>query len=519
MESSSTPAELFRFGLFEADLRSGELRKNGTKVKIQERPFRALRVLLSRPNEVVSREDLRQALWPDGVFVDFDHGISSAMNRLRDALGDAADNPIFIETVERRGYRWIAPIQTAAPLTHASVEPPPEPPLASAQESTSTPASDVSTSPTPLEPVSRWAWALPALTLIFAVWLFRSSHLGTHANALNASSAARLPDKTVHDPTAQELYLRGRFYWNKRTPDDLNKAVDYFTQSIVHDSSYAPAYVGLADCYNLLREYTMMPASEAYPRALAAARKAEELDPKSSAAHASVAFALAFGMRDARTAEDEFRQAILLDPSNATAHHWFATFLISEQRCPESIHEIDRAEALDPTSRSILADRGIVLAACGRKTEAMTLLRQIETTEPDFVSPHRYLKTMYLEDGDYPAYLAESEEMARLLRDSAGLTIAAAAKHGFATGGIAGMWAATIAVQQKLYDQGAVSPYELAESYARAGRQADALRFLQIAAEKHDELMVNVRGDTAFTSLRSDPEFQGLASRTIAGVQ
>src|SRR5882672_1307192 len=109
MHSSVSSKSVVRFGVFEADLRSGELHKSGAKVKIQELPFRALKLLLSRPNEVLSREEFRQALWPEDVFVDFDHGISSAINRLRDALGDSADNPLFIETVERRGYRWIAP--------------------------------------------------------------------------------------------------------------------------------------------------------------------------------------------------------------------------------------------------------------------------------------------------------------------------------------------------------------------------------------------------------------------------
>ncbi len=105
------------FGVFEADLRSDELRKNGVKIRIQDLPFRALKLLLSRPNEVITREEFRQALWPDDVFVDFDLGIRSAIKRLRDALGDSADNPIFVETIDRRGYRWIAP-------TH--VEPQPE---------------------------------------------------------------------------------------------------------------------------------------------------------------------------------------------------------------------------------------------------------------------------------------------------------------------------------------------------------------------------------------------------------
>src|SRR3984893_18310046 len=113
MHSARQPSPVIRFGVFEADVLSGELRKGGAKVKIQDLPFRALSLLLSRPNEVLSRDQFRRALWPEGVFVDFDHGISSAINRLRDALGDSADNPVFIETVERRGYRWIAPTHIA----------------------------------------------------------------------------------------------------------------------------------------------------------------------------------------------------------------------------------------------------------------------------------------------------------------------------------------------------------------------------------------------------------------------
>ncbi len=106
---------IVRFGVFEADLRVGELRRSGVKVRIQDLPFHALALLLSRPREVISREEFRQALWPGDVFVDFDRGLSSAIKRLRDALGDSADNPIFIETIERHGYRWIGPASIAGP--------------------------------------------------------------------------------------------------------------------------------------------------------------------------------------------------------------------------------------------------------------------------------------------------------------------------------------------------------------------------------------------------------------------
>ncbi len=116
MPSTHVSPAVVRFGVFEADLRARELRRSGVRVRIQYLPFRAQAVLLSRPNDVVSREELRQALWPGDVFVDFDRGISSAVKRLRDALGDAADNPVFIETVERRGYRWISPISSAEPF-------------------------------------------------------------------------------------------------------------------------------------------------------------------------------------------------------------------------------------------------------------------------------------------------------------------------------------------------------------------------------------------------------------------
>src|SRR5258707_14926908 len=113
MHSARHPSSVVRFGVFEADVLSGELRKGGAKVRIQDLPFRALSLLLSHPNEVLSRDQFRRALWPEGAFVDFDHGISSAINRLRDALGDSAGNPAFIETLERRAYRWSAPTHIA----------------------------------------------------------------------------------------------------------------------------------------------------------------------------------------------------------------------------------------------------------------------------------------------------------------------------------------------------------------------------------------------------------------------
>ena len=317
----------------------------------------------------------------------------------------------------------------------------------------------------------------------------------------------------AHNPEAEQLYLKGRYYWNKRTPDDLNKAVDYFVQAIVHDPNYASAYIGLADCYNLLREYTVMPASEAYPRAFAAAKKAVELDNQSSAAHASLAFVLFYGRWDVANAELEFRRALDLDPNNAVAHHWYANYLMTVRRLPEALAEIERAQILDPASRSILTDKGNILFQSGRRDEALALLKQMEVTEPSFQSPHLYLKVLYMAEGDYPNFLIESRKDALLLRDDTGLAITTAAEKGFAAGGAKAMFENMLQVQKKYYAQGLVSPVMIAQTCAFLGNKDEALRYLKAAYDQHDELLPSVGLYSALNSLHDEPAYRDLLAR------
>jgi DNA-binding winged helix-turn-helix (wHTH) protein/tetratricopeptide (TPR) repeat protein len=508
MQTAPQIRAVIRFGVFEADLLAGELRKNGVRVKIQDLPFRALKLLVSQPNEVLSREQFRQALWPEGVFVDFDHGISSAINRLRDALGDSADNPVFIETVERRGYRWIAP-------THIPAPPPVQPGPVLVKPEVAPAVKNV-------PPRFGWRWSLvfPVAVLLLAAWAFwpghRAAKAGTSKATTSSTSASNLPQDPSRHPAnsdAEQFYLKGRFYWEKRTSDGLNKAVDFFTQAIVHDPNYAPAYVGLADCYNLMREYTIMPADEAYPRALAAAQKAVELDDQSSEAHASLGFALFFGSWKIADADHEFRRAIDLNLNNAVAHHWYATYLFTIGRNSESVQEIERAQSLDPASKSVLADKGELLWATGRTDEGAALLKQLATTEPDFVSPHRYLKGIYFASGDYPLYLEEWKKEATLLHDTSSLKLVDAAEKGFAAGGLRGMLQNTLDLQKKLYERGLQSPYLTAQTNARLGNKQEALRYLQIAFDKHDEQIIQVNNDRAFNNLHTDPAYRNLIAR------
>jgi len=502
MGSGSVPVAPVRFGVFEADLCAGELRRNGVKVRLQDLPFRTLALLLARPGEVITREEFRQALWPPDVFVDFEQGISSAVMRLRDALRDSADNPIFIETIERRGYRWIGPIHPPAPPP----VPVPEPPRAK---------SDIEPEslPEPVPPRSspvfwrRLVFALPLLVLLFAVWIFRP---GNRSAAVGAMSIP-VSIKGQHSPAnreAEDFYLKGRFYWNKRTPESLNQAVEAFTQAVGRDPNYADAYVGLADCYNLLREFSAMPANDAYFKAFAAAKKAVELDPQSADAHASLGFVSFWGMWDAHDAEKEFRRALELDPNNAKAHHWFATFLHGLGRDQEALTEIELARKLDPHSSAILADKGELLRGAGRYDEALQVLTQLETVEPDFVSPHVYLQSAYFDKGDYPRYIAELKREASLRHDAAKLSEADAAAKGFAAGGERGLERALLSERTRLYEQGKLSPYWVAESEARLDKTDEAIRYLNMCVQSHDELALNVSQDHSFNNLHGKPGFE-----------
>ncbi len=425
MGSNQVAPALVRFGVFEADLRAGELRRSGIRVRLQDLPFRALTLLLTRPGEVITRKEFRQALWPSDVFVDFEQGISSAVMRLRDALRDSADNPVFIETIERRGYRWIGPIQRAEPIADESK-------ANESPEKQTIPA--VATPPLRSSPWRKMVFAFPVLAILFAAWISRPVYRNAKASA-KSSPASTQPLHQAANREAEDLYLKGRFYWNKRTPDSLNQALEAFNQAIAHDPNYSDAYVGLADCYNLLREFSAMPGNEAYFKAFAAAKKAVELDQQSSEAHASLAFVTFWGMWDAADAEKEFRRAIELDPNNVKAHHWYATFLNALGRHDEALNEIELARKLAPDSSSILADKGELLWAAGHRDQALQLLKQLEAAEPDFISPHLYLRFAYFETGDYSNYIVELKKDALLTHDAAQSSVAEEATNGFAKGG------------------------------------------------------------------------------------
>ncbi len=393
-------------------------------------------------------------------------------------------------------------VPAAAPANVLTIKVPVENPA-----SAPAPALRLVPAPSRMAAARKFLWILPLVLIAGSFLVFTFSH--REPRVKNALAAPHRPSTD-----AQDLYLKGRYYFEKRTPDDLNKAVDFFTQAIVHDPGYAAPYVGLADSYNLLREYSAMPPQEAFPRALAAARKAVELDPNSAEAHNSLAFASFWGFFDAATADREFKRAIELDPSLPRAHHWYATFLSAIQRNREALAEIERARQLDPSSTPILADKGLILAVVGRTEEARTLLTQLTASQPDFVPPHRYLaEQVYLPEGNYAGYFAEESIVARLRNDTNAEKNLEAEQKAYARGGQRGLYEQRLAAARESFEHNNGSAFALAVTCATLGRNNEAMKYLEIAYQRHDLLLTTLISTSAFQPLHQSQEFRELAAK------
>jgi len=532
------PFRHLKFGIFEADLRAGELTKHGKRLSLQEQPFRLLALLLEKPGELVTREELQGRLWPQTT-VDFDHGLNKAVSKIREALGDSAENPRFIETVARRGYRFLAEVA----VVH--------------DEQPETVAGDLAVHGDPgllrvidagtsrRRPPRALAWRLfgigmPLLLAISLSWIFypwrhslpairslavlplenlsgdasqdyfadgMTDELITHLGQISAlrviSRTSVMTYKGVHKPLAEiarelnveavvegsvlrsgervrvtaqlievpadrhmwaqsyegdlrdtlalqsrvarsiaeqirgtlkpqeqaalekskavnpgayEAYLKGRYFWNKRTGDGLKKAIEYFSRAIETDPNYAEAYSGLADSYALSGdwEYGVLSPQDAFPQARAAATKALALDDGLGEAHASLAFALDLYDWDWEVAETEYKRAIKLKPGYATAHLWYAWHLMVMGRNSEGISELRKAESLDPLSLIISADMADALCIAHLHDEAVQQSKKTLEMDPNFAVAHYELGQAFEQKHMHDEAIAEFQRAIEL---------------------------------------------------------------------------------------------------------
>jgi tetratricopeptide (TPR) repeat protein len=356
-------------------------------------------------------------------------------------------------------------------------------------------------------PRGRWVAIAAAIVVAVAVG---SVVYGRHTVA--GPAAFRVHSKAAN-PVAEELYLRGLYYWNKRTPDDLQRAADLFVQAIVVDPKFAPAYAGLADSYNLLREFSAMPSESAYPRAKIAAERAIALDDQLAPAHRSLAYVDFYWSWDIAGAQHECERALALDPLSATTHHWYANSLMQLGRFAEARAQIDRAQELEPTSKAILSDKGLLLWIMGQPDEGVKLLKEIETSDPDFLSPHSYLWHYYLARGDDRNAIAEMRQTAAIAHNTEMSDLAAEAERGFQRGGHTGALQAMLALQRRRLARGEQSAYRVAETEAQLGEDSSAIAHLQQAYASHDNEMTSLRSDVLLRPLHRDTAFRHIVAR------
>jgi TolB-like protein/DNA-binding winged helix-turn-helix (wHTH) protein/Flp pilus assembly protein TadD len=597
--------------------------------------MKLLEILLERPGEVVTREQLRSRIWPNESFGDFDQALNIAIAKLRSALGDSAENPRFIETLPKRGYRFIADVSAVDAGARTK-----RPESASGDLPVTEPGHQLQSAELTVAPKRRlWpmrrvivALALVLSLPILAVWLFRSrgraptgirslavlpldnlsgdpsqdyfadgmtdelitdlAHISAlrvisrtsvmaykHAHKplpeiarelnvdavvegtvlrsgeqvritaqliqapadkhlwaesyegnlrdtlalqkkvagaiaeqirieVTSQEQAVLKKSNVVNPEAYESYLKGRYFWNKRTADGFKVALAYFNQAIEQDPKYAQAYAGLADSYNLLGdwEYGALAPSEAYPKAKAAAIKALELDNTLGEAHTSLAFSLDVFDWDWDSAEREYRRAIELNPGYATAHHWYADHLSQIGRNSEAIAEMRKAEHLDPLSLIIRADMSEIFLVAHLNDEAVEQSRMTVDMDPNFAIAHYELGQAFVQKHSYNEAIAEFQKAIEL----SGGSVSCAANLAYA-------YAASnkrneaVKILNDLKTRSTRNASEIALIYVGLGEKDQAMKWLGKAYEEHFNPSILVR--PTFDPLRSDPRFQNLVHR------
>ena len=335
---------------------------------------------------------------------------------------------------------------------------------------------------------------------------------------LNGRAEEVLAARPTENPEAHELYLKGRYLWNRRNTASLRKAADYFQQAIDLDPNYALAYAGLADVHSILPIYAGTAPKNDVPKALAAARKAVELDSNLAEAHTSLGNALLFNAQ-LQLAEQEFRRALELNPNYATAHQWLAECLQGQGRFPESLAENERAHELDPLSLIINASYASSLSGVGRYHDAVKQARKALELDPDLVPGHEILGQTYEEEGKLDEAIAEYHKANELTATPANFAMLA---HAYAK---TGRVTETRRILDKLSDlstQEYVGAYPLAIVHLALGEKDEALRLLEQSFVERDILLQGLFGsikiDKRLDPLRNDPRFQKLIERFDSGI-
>jgi len=326
---------------------------------------------------------------------------------------------------------------------------------------------------------------------------------------LTPDELTRLTSSRAVNPEAYEAYLKGRYYWSKRTQEGEQRGLEYFQQSVSLDPGYAPAYSGVADSYIVLGAHGHLPVNDTFPKARAAAIKALELDEGLAEAHVSLATVKTFYDWDWAGSEREFKRALELGPNYATAHHWYSHYLVNVGRLDEAVAEIKRAKELDPFGITVNIWLAATLYYSRRYGQAIDQYRRVLELYPEWTEVHGGIGDCYLQKGMLAEAVAEWRKTFTLSGQD---QLASSLEHAYAAGGYTGY------LQKKLDELKAgsqtkpVSPLDFAYTYALLGEKEHAIEWLEKAYEARDPWLY-VKAEPKLDSLRSDPRFKGLLRR------
>jgi TolB-like protein/DNA-binding winged helix-turn-helix (wHTH) protein/Tfp pilus assembly protein PilF len=651
MGTPATITRILHFGVFEVDLKACELRKHGLRLKLPEQPFQVLSVLLENPGEIVTRDELRSRLWPSDTFVDFDHGLNNAVMRLREVLGDSSENPRFVETIPRRGYRFIAPV--AAPFLPATSIMLPEVENGQVPVAVSRPQLVDPLHAEVRSEKADWQWppsarlvlvtaAIFFICVLSTVALYRyhrtwaanivplqnrslvvlplenlsgdkdqeyfadgmtddlianlakirslrvisrstaMTYKGTHkplsqiASELNVDAVVegtvlrvgdrvritaelvqvstdrhlwadtyesqmgdilalqnrvssaivkeirinltpedqeRLAKNPAVTPEAYENYLKGRYYWNKRSDENLTRAIGYFEEATHEAPQYSLAYAGLADCYAIISAEifgTMSPA-QAAPKAKAAALQALGIDPTLAEAETSLATVKFNYDWDWNGAAEGFANAIQHNPSYATAYQRYSLYLMAMGRTEDSFEQITKARELDPLSISINFSLGWRLYMARQYDRAIQQLRNTLEMDSSYELPHLVLGLAYAQKGDFGQAIPELRKAVELSHGTPLMVSALANAYGHTGNKMEAekLLASLVSQSKKKY----VAPYYFAVVHVGLGEDEKAMDWLEKAYSDRSNGLVFLKVEPLLDELRSNPRFKLLQQK------
>jgi TolB-like protein/Tfp pilus assembly protein PilF len=328
---------------------------------------------------------------------------------------------------------------------------------------------------------------------------------------LTGEQKTRLAKRPTENVEAYQFYLKGRYYWNKRTEEGFHRAIEYFGEASEKDPNYALAHAGSADSYILLGEYGLLPANDAYPRARKAATKSLELDDMVAEAHNALAVVKEDYDWDWPGAEREFKRAIELNPSYATAHQWYGELLSKLGRHDEAVAEIKQAQQIDPLSLIINTMYGYTLVLSGQDDLALDQLRKTLEIDPNFAHAHWELGIAYVREGEFAKAIPEFQTATTLSPDinqyKAGLG------HAYGRAGKNAEARKLLYELKELSKRRYVSGCDCAAIYAGLDEKDRAFACLEEAHEQHDYTLTSAKGNPLFDPLRSDPRFQDMLRR------